>query len=130
MSAGELYEGREQTLVKHFILQKYLERFAHIVGNHYAALTYVDCFSGPWNARSERFEDSSFAIALNQLRNARDSHARRGRFVQLRCFFLEKDLTAYTKLKHFTDRKLGTVFGGVPEVGVTIENLLAREGKL
>ena len=33
-------------------------------------------------------------------------------------------------LQHFTDRKLGTVFGGVPEVGVTIDNLLAREGKL
>lgn len=35
-----------------------------------------------------------------------------------------------TALKHFTDKKLGTVFGGVPEVGVTIESLLAREGKL
>jgi len=33
-------------------------------------------------------------------------------------------------LKHFNDKKLGTVFGGTPEVGVTIENLLAREGKL
>jgi phosphate transport system substrate-binding protein len=33
-------------------------------------------------------------------------------------------------LKHFADKKLGTVFGGVPEVGVTIDNLLAREGKL
>jgi phosphate transport system substrate-binding protein len=33
-------------------------------------------------------------------------------------------------LEHFTSRKLGTVFGGTPEVGVTIENLLAREGKL
>lgn len=33
-------------------------------------------------------------------------------------------------LKHFDDKKLGTVFGGVPEVGVTIEALLAREGKL
>ncbi len=33
-------------------------------------------------------------------------------------------------LKHFSDRKLGTVFGGVPEVGVTIDKLLAREGKL
>jgi phosphate transport system substrate-binding protein len=33
-------------------------------------------------------------------------------------------------LKHFNDRKMGTVFGGVPEVGVTIDNLLAREGKL
>jgi hypothetical protein len=26
--------------------------------------------------------------------------------------------------------KLGSVFGGVPEVGVTIDDLLAREGKL
>ena len=33
-------------------------------------------------------------------------------------------------LKHFKDKKLGTVFGGVPEVGVTIDALLAREGKL
>jgi phosphate transport system substrate-binding protein len=33
-------------------------------------------------------------------------------------------------LKHFTAGKLGTVFGGTPEVGVTIDTLLAREGKL
>jgi phosphate transport system substrate-binding protein len=33
-------------------------------------------------------------------------------------------------LQHFTSGKLGTVFGGVPEVGVTIDTLLAREGKL
>lgn len=33
-------------------------------------------------------------------------------------------------LKHFKEQKLGTVFGGVAEVGVTIESLLAREGKL
>src|SRR5262245_41473722 len=32
--------------------------------------------------------------------------------------------------QHFTGGKLGTVFGGVPEVGVTIDALLAREGKL
>lgn len=33
-------------------------------------------------------------------------------------------------LKHFQDGRLGTVFGGVPEVGVTIEALLERETKL
>lgn len=33
-------------------------------------------------------------------------------------------------LKHFKDKKLGTVFGGVPEVGTTIAELLVREGKL
>lgn len=33
-------------------------------------------------------------------------------------------------LKHFNEGRLGTVFGGVPEVGVTIEELLKREPKL
>jgi phosphate transport system substrate-binding protein len=33
-------------------------------------------------------------------------------------------------LKHFKEKKLGTVFGGIPEVGTTISELLAREGKL
>jgi len=35
-----------------------------------------------------------------------------------------------TNLDHLAKRKLGTVFGGVAEVGVTIEELLRREGKL
>jgi phosphate transport system substrate-binding protein len=35
-----------------------------------------------------------------------------------------------TNLEHLAKRKLGTVFGGVAEVGVTIEELLRREGKL
>jgi phosphate transport system substrate-binding protein len=35
-----------------------------------------------------------------------------------------------TALQHFDSKKLGTVFGGVPEVGVTINDLLSREGKL
>jgi len=35
-----------------------------------------------------------------------------------------------TALQHFEAKKLGTVFGGIPEVGVTIDSLLSREGKL
>ncbi len=33
-------------------------------------------------------------------------------------------------LKNFTSKKLGTGFGGTPEVGVKVEDLLAREAKL
>ncbi len=33
-------------------------------------------------------------------------------------------------LKHFHDGRLGSVFGGVPEIGVTIEELLQRETSL
>ena len=38
---------------------------------------------------------------------------------------------AYTgNLEHLKKGKLGTVFGGTPEVGITIEELMKREGKL
>lgn len=99
----ELYTGREQTLVKHAILRKYLERFAHIVGSHWNSITYVDCFSGPWNVRSNDLADSSFAIALQELRKARDTWRQRGREVKIRCLFLEKDTEAWLKLKAFAD---------------------------
>ena len=105
MSNGDLYARREQTLVKHIILKHYLERFAIIVGSQWDTLTYVDCFSGPWKVKSERFEDSSFAIALEQLRKARDIHKElTGKTLKLRCFFLEKNPSAYTKLKQFADQ--------------------------
>jgi three-Cys-motif partner protein len=104
MSEKELYHGREQTQVKHFILQKYLERFAHIIGFHWDSITYVDCFSGPWNVRSPQLRDSSFSIALEELRNARETHRLQGRALKLRCMFLEKDREAYLQLKAFAEK--------------------------
>lgn len=103
MSDTDLYIGREQTLVKHFILRHYLARFAIIVGHRWDTITYVDCFSGPWNVQSDRFEDSSFAIALDQLGKAREVHRKKGRPLKLRCFFLEKKKSAFLKLKQFTE---------------------------
>jgi three-Cys-motif partner protein len=105
LSNCDLYTGREQTFIKHFILRNYLERFAIVVGSHWNTLTYIDCFSGPWKVRSDKFEDSSFAIALEQLRKAREVHREQtGRTLRLRCFFLEKTPSAYKRLKHFTDQ--------------------------
>ena len=34
-----------------------------------------------------------------------------------------------TALKHFKDGRKGTVFGGVPEVGVSVEDLMKRDAK-
>lgn len=126
MNSKDLYERREQTLVKHFILQKYLERFAFIVGSYWDVLTYVDCFSGPWNARSDKFEDSSFSIALQELRKAKAALANsaKSRNLKLRCYFLEKNPSAYAKLEEFakcvTDAAIetrnGTLENSVPEI--------------
>jgi three-Cys-motif partner protein len=65
------YQGREQTLVKHVILRQYLSAWAHKVASFCDTLTYVDCFSGPWNAVSDDLSDASFSIALEELRKAR-----------------------------------------------------------
>src|SRR5687767_15286020 len=74
----------------------------------------------------------------------RDTAAKRAEVAELIKFFLT-DGAALAKevgyvplppqayklaLDHFNNGKMGTVFGGVPEVGVTIDNLLSREGKL
>lgn len=101
MSKEELYTSREQTLVKHVVLEAYLERFAHIIGSFRDTITYVDCFSGPWNTQSDQLEDSSFAIAVAQLRQARDTHKARGRTIGLRCLFLEKDKAAFQRLQEY-----------------------------
>ena len=49
-------------------------------------------------------KDSSFAIALGELRTARQTLSARGRSLKLRCFFLEKDHQAYAQLKEFADQ--------------------------
>lgn len=101
MSQEEPYVGREQTQIKHFILRKYLERFAHIVGQFWQSITYVDCFAGPWNVQSPELGDSSFAIAIKELRKARTTLDGLGKTLKLRCMFLERDKAAFHKLEAF-----------------------------
>src|SRR5256712_13657851 len=95
------YEGREQTLVKHVVLEKYLERFTMVVGTWADTINYVDGFSGPWNIRSDNFADSSFAIALRVLRTAREALHARGRSLNLRCFFIKANAKPYERLVQF-----------------------------
>lgn len=101
MTSDSLYHGREQSQVKHLILQKYLERFAFIIGSWSDSITYIDCFSGPWESRSPSYEDTSFVIAIGELRKARKELAVNRRQVELRCCFIEEDRAAFEKLSEF-----------------------------
>lgn len=104
MSAAddELYFRREQSQIKHAVVEKYLERFAIIVGKWKEGIVYVDGFSGPWNSVSNDFKDSSFAIALKQLRSAREAVRNTfGKELGIRCIFLEKDPEAFRQLDAF-----------------------------
>lgn len=100
------YQGREQSLVKHRILQRYLQRFAFIIGSWADSITYIDCFAGPWKSRSDRYEDTSFAIAIKELRAARDELARihpTATPLKLRCLFIEKTKSAYQQLAKYAE---------------------------
>jgi three-Cys-motif partner protein len=98
----DLYLEREQTRIKHLVLEKYLERFARIVGQWAGGILYIDGFSGPWNTVSEDFKDSSFAIALRELRAARETVRQVHRKdLRIQCVFLEKDPAAFHKLRDY-----------------------------
>lgn len=98
MKPPEYYRGREQTYLKHFLLERYLGRVAYNIFSFKNDFVYVDGFSGPWKSEDEHYEDTSFVIALNELRKIRDGFRVRGRHVGIRCLFIEKDPFAFRQL--------------------------------
>lgn len=94
------YEGREQTYVKHFFLENYLERVAYNIFSFEKDFVYVDGFSGPWKSATESYNDTSFRIAIDKLRNVRDGLLSDfGKTVQFRCLFVEKNPKPFTELE-------------------------------
>jgi three-Cys-motif partner protein len=101
MLAKEYYQGREQAAVKHYVLEKYLERLVYKLGHIRKGITlnYVDGFSGPWNQHASDYSDTSPWIAMKQLDQVRANLDAQGHRVIVRCLFIEKDADAYEKLK-------------------------------
>ena len=92
------YAGREQSYVKHVFLERYLERLVHKTASRYPHVVYVDGFAGPWQSANEKFEDTSFGIALNALRRARASWKKLDRDVKMSAFLVERSQEAYKQL--------------------------------
>jgi three-Cys-motif partner protein len=94
------YSGREQTKAKHYILKRYLQALAFKVLT-FSDITYVDGFSGPWECKTEDFNDSSFMIAISVLRDAQARfHERPGApRRRIRCFFSESNAEAFARLR-------------------------------
>jgi three-Cys-motif partner protein len=97
----QLYEGREQTEVKHKILERYLSAFAPIVGSWAADIAYVDCLAGPWEARGKYLEDTSFSRAINVLRAAKATLQLRGKIPSFRCLLVENNADNFKQLNEF-----------------------------
>jgi three-Cys-motif partner protein len=99
MKDVDYYRGREQTYLKHFFLERYLERVSYVIGYSYPEFVYVDGFSGPWRSQSEAFDDTSFIIAINRLRQVRDGLIKSGKKPKIRCLFIESDADAFRALE-------------------------------
>jgi three-Cys-motif partner protein len=97
ISLGD-YAGREQAYVKHVFLERYLESLVFKTASKFDHVVYVDGFAGPWQSASERFEDTSFGIALNALRRAKEAWKRNGREVKMTALLVERDSKAYGRL--------------------------------
>src|SRR5580698_2766180 len=95
------YHDREQTAVKHQVLVQYLAAFVPIVGNWAKDVAYVDCLAGPWQSQDPLLADTSFAHAIETLRNSRDILAKRGKSPTLRCFLIEKSKRAFKQLDDY-----------------------------
>jgi three-Cys-motif partner protein len=95
------YEGREQAFVKHTFLDRYLGRLFNKVASSRDSLVYVDGFAGPWKSASERFDDTSFGIALNQLRGAK---RQAGRPIRAIAHLVERDPAAFAELRTIVER--------------------------
>jgi three-Cys-motif partner protein len=114
------YAGREQSYVKHVFLENYLEALVHKTASTYPHIVYVDGFAGPWHSANERFDDTSFGIALNALREAKESWKQKGRNVRMSAHLVERDATAYVRLaevpKRFPDVSVSTYHGDFVEL--------------
>lgn len=94
------YEGREQTYVKHFVLEKYLERVAYNIFSFKNHFTYVDGFSGPWKSATQTYQDTSFKIATDALLAVQQGlKTDFGKSIDFRCLFIEKDPKAFKELE-------------------------------
>ena len=98
MVSLEDYAGREQSYVKHVFLERYLEALVIKTASTYNHIVYVDGFAGPWQSANEQFEDTSFGIALNALRRAKQTWQGSGRTVQMTALLVERDAKAFVQL--------------------------------
>jgi three-Cys-motif partner protein len=94
---NDLYQDREQSQVKHKILERYLQAFSPIIGSKFDEIVYVDCMAGPWESRDKGLTDTSFHKALTVLRECLS----RGRCKRVRALLIEKNADRYSRLEEY-----------------------------
>ena len=99
------YENREQAWVKHWLLEKYLERLILKVGTRWNRFIYVDAFAGPWGSTSNDLSDTSFSRALHVLKKCQEKILSSGRMLPMQAIFLEKNKSSAKRLIEYSSNK-------------------------
>ncbi|MEX1365973.1 MAG: three-Cys-motif partner protein TcmP [Nannocystaceae bacterium] len=86
-------------MLKHLVLEKYLDRWSHKIGSRATKMWFVDCFSGPWKSRHQLLKDTSIEIGLGVLTAAQQTWEKVGRPYELGAVFVEKDPRAFAELE-------------------------------
>lgn len=102
----EAYDGREQALIKHTLLESYLQKLFLIVGmaagkGKRAELCYIDCFAGPWGDDSDSMDSTSIAISLRVLDACRQTLESLGVSANIRALYIEEDAHAFSRLSGY-----------------------------
>jgi len=106
MEIDNSYIGREHSLIKHKLLEGYLEKLLFIMcAGGSREITYVDCFAGPWGDESDDLKGTSIAISLSILKKVRDALAERYRNsnVKFRAIYIEQAKRRFNKLKEYLE---------------------------
>lgn len=100
------YTLRELAIVKHTLLESYLEKLLLIIGSSQRLqkrikFCYVDCFAGPWGDESEQLETTSIAISLRVLAACKVKLEGNGIATEIRAIYVEQNKIAYGRLTTF-----------------------------
>jgi three-Cys-motif partner protein len=98
----DAYKGREQSYLKHRVLEEYLKPWTYKLGFGFGKtrrvkLWFVDCFAGPWKAQAEDRSDTSPAKALGIFKKARAAMQEKQCHVEFGAIFVEAS-SAYDEL--------------------------------
>jgi three-Cys-motif partner protein len=132
------YAGREQALIKHELLEGYLEKLVMIIGAGRRSqgpveICFVDGFAGPWGVESESLDGTSISISLRVLAKCRNALIGMCPQLTMRALYIEKDPSAFQRLKAYLEADktslIGThcINGDFADVGIEILNWCGRD---
>ncbi len=106
----DIYEGREQALIKHTLLRNYLEKLVLIIGMsarraRKAEICYVDCFAGPWGSTDTDLEGTSISLSLKTLESCKEKLSSLNVDARTRALYIEKDKAAFQRLSNFLQNR-------------------------